>query len=250
MFRRSTTLSVPQPCFESWASMTPRPQGRHCASCQEVVVDFTEKTDAEILAFLKQYPKVSCGRFTEDQLDRPLQGNQPPRPRWTNWLAALLTVWGAGQLAAPTVRGQNMENRAGGGPQPLGGGAGQLPRSAPVVAGTAPAPPAERTDNLPEEADASAADSLQVSGVVCNRWGIPLRNAVIRLGNQELTRTDITGYFQVTLPADSLQQAQELRINRFHYRGQVLAINPDRHRPYALFLKRRPNFRKLAGKFR
>ena len=76
--------------------MTPTRGGRHCAACQQTVIDFTEKTDAEILALLAQVTGSICGRFGTDQLRRPLVLPEPavPRPsRWPRWLAAAATAW-------------------------------------------------------------------------------------------------------------------------------------------------------------
>jgi hypothetical protein len=88
-----TTLRVSQPCHESWATMTLTTLGRHCATCQKTVVDFTHKTDAEILAYLAQAGRGNtCGRFRKEQLGRPLRPALPvpPATRWQAWLAGLL----------------------------------------------------------------------------------------------------------------------------------------------------------------
>ena len=47
---RSLTLTIPEPCHESWATMTPAAQGRHCAACAKTVVDFSRMTDAQVVA--------------------------------------------------------------------------------------------------------------------------------------------------------------------------------------------------------
>ena len=51
--------------------MSPTKYGRHCASCEKTVVDFSRKTDIEIAAFLQENPS-SCGRFLPHQLNRYL----------------------------------------------------------------------------------------------------------------------------------------------------------------------------------
>lgn len=88
-------LTVPRPCHRDWEQMTPADQGRHCAACAKVVVDFTRKTDAELLTwFSTPPPEATCGHFRPDQLDRlqPRATPQPPvpapTPRWQAWLAA------------------------------------------------------------------------------------------------------------------------------------------------------------------
>ena len=88
--------------------MTPTPTGRHCAACQKTVVDFTQKTDAEILAYLAGAAGPACGRFRAGQLARPLQVATPggAAPRWRAWLAALVAAGGAlgaGRAAAQTT---------------------------------------------------------------------------------------------------------------------------------------------------
>ncbi|MGI4869996.1 MAG: hypothetical protein ACRYFX_02325 [Janthinobacterium lividum] len=85
------TLLLPTPCAEPWAAMTPTGPGRHCAACAKTVVDFTQKTDAEILAHFRQSrPDGTCGRFRAAQLGRPLVPRPVPVRPWQGWLAALL----------------------------------------------------------------------------------------------------------------------------------------------------------------
>jgi hypothetical protein len=83
--------------------MTPTTTGRHCAACAKTVVDFTQKTDAEILAYLAQAAGGrSCGRFRPEQLARPLQPAETAS-RWRSWLGTAVTLLGvlsAGRAAA------------------------------------------------------------------------------------------------------------------------------------------------------
>jgi hypothetical protein len=69
----SFQLSVPDPCGENWDRMAPRGNGSFCTSCEKVVVDFTRMTDQEVMQYMKaNADRKVCGRFTEDQLGRPL----------------------------------------------------------------------------------------------------------------------------------------------------------------------------------
>ena len=107
--RRAVFLSVPQPCPENWAAMTPTAAGRHCATCAHTVVDFTLKTDAEILAYLAGAVGArTCGRFAAGQLERPLQRAVPAAPtaRWRAWLAAAVAVWGLRAASGVTAQAQ------------------------------------------------------------------------------------------------------------------------------------------------
>ncbi|UYZ62149.1 carboxypeptidase-like regulatory domain-containing protein [Hymenobacter weizhouensis] len=103
------TVTIPQPCHESWAAMTPAAQGRHCAACNKVVTDFTRMTDAEVVAWLAQQSGSSCGRFRQDQLHRPLHTAAPEATLWRTWLAAASAVLGFGAVAAPAAQAQQKE---------------------------------------------------------------------------------------------------------------------------------------------
>jgi TonB family protein len=64
------------PCHEDWQQMTPAPGGRHCASCDRVVVDFTRATTAELAAAQATAPDGRvCGKFQRPQL----AGGRPVR---------------------------------------------------------------------------------------------------------------------------------------------------------------------------
>lgn len=65
-------VSVPHPCHEDWQQMTPANKGRHCKSCDKVVIDFALMTDAQMAAYFKNYRGNTCGRFRAEQLNRPI----------------------------------------------------------------------------------------------------------------------------------------------------------------------------------
>ena len=63
-------ITVPQPCNESWAAMTPEGDGRHCTKCSKVVTDFTDWKQEDILTYIKANSATGvCGRFRAEQLD-------------------------------------------------------------------------------------------------------------------------------------------------------------------------------------
>ncbi len=132
--RRAVSLSVPQPCHENWAAMSATTTGRHCAACAHTVVDFTLKTDAEILAYLAGAAGGRiCGRFAAGQLERPLQRAVPvaPTARWRAWLAAAVAVWGLREGVGAPARAQvPMELRPLGAPVAAQLGGGQLQKKA------------------------------------------------------------------------------------------------------------------------
>ncbi|WP_046243614.1 carboxypeptidase-like regulatory domain-containing protein [Hymenobacter terrenus] len=82
-------ISIPQPCAQPWAAMTPTTDGRHCAACATEVVDFTRMSDAEILAYLaRQGGRSVCA------LANPTQLAPAPTTRWRRWALAGLALLG------------------------------------------------------------------------------------------------------------------------------------------------------------
>jgi hypothetical protein len=66
-------ISIPEPCHEDWNSMTPDANGKFCNSCSKSVIDFTNKTDAEIHAMMmERKDEKVCGHFKKTQVNRPL----------------------------------------------------------------------------------------------------------------------------------------------------------------------------------
>lgn len=66
----SLRITISQPCHEDWNAMTPAQQGRHCASCNKVVMDFTAMSDAQIIVYFQSAKGNTCGRFYNNQLNR------------------------------------------------------------------------------------------------------------------------------------------------------------------------------------
>ncbi len=61
-------ITIPKPCNENWHAMTPTEQGRFCTQCSEVVTDFSNMSNKEILSHLKTKKGNVCGRLTLSQL--------------------------------------------------------------------------------------------------------------------------------------------------------------------------------------
>jgi len=64
-------ITIPKPCHENWAAMTPEEKGRFCQVCSKSVRDFTRASDLEIMNDLSGTSNI-CGNFRADQLDRNL----------------------------------------------------------------------------------------------------------------------------------------------------------------------------------
>ncbi len=73
-------VRIPEPCHEDWNQMQPDAKGKFCSSCRKSVVDFSNKTDAEIKTILIEHKDQKvCGHFKKTQIDRPL--NFPLDPK-------------------------------------------------------------------------------------------------------------------------------------------------------------------------
>jgi len=190
--------------------MTPTDVGRHCASCQTQVVDFTRMTDGEVVAFLSQYrPERRCGRFREDQVDRPLLAGAQPVTGWRRW--AVATVLLLGSVSGMKVQAQG-------------------------------AKPSARAIN---PAQATIPDSLfLVQGVVRNWLGIHQAGAWVRIRNTR-DSTDAKGRFRLLLPKREAGQAHYITATywkasygRFYHLGARLPFNSARTEPYHIRLKK------------
>lgn len=65
-------ISIPNPCHENWDKMSPNEKGRHCLSCAKTVVDFSNESAEDIKSFFKRNTGNICGRFSLNQLKKPI----------------------------------------------------------------------------------------------------------------------------------------------------------------------------------
>ncbi|SNR73705.1 carboxypeptidase-like regulatory domain-containing protein [Hymenobacter mucosus] len=206
---RRPSLSIPQPCQENWQAMTPTAQGRHCAACTKVVIDFTSMSDAEIVAYLGRSAGASCGRFHSSQLNRALTAPLPEpcaagRKRWL----ALVAFLGIGTLATPVVQAQL--------PQPV-----LTEHPYPVTMGLV----ATRPTTGPGVPPAPV-----VRGVVLEAVGrVPLPGVIVTIAETTVgVSTNDDGTFELVLPATFRQSKSVLLyISSVGYESQYLQVNPQ-----------------------
>ncbi len=101
-------LHIPEPCHENWDAMTNADKGRHCQSCNKIVVDFSVMSDRQVLEYFKTTTGKTCGRFHDDQLQRPLIESQQKSTKWNYFIASILGFIMTGRLAAQdrTIKGK------------------------------------------------------------------------------------------------------------------------------------------------
>lgn len=82
-------ISIPEPCHEDWNQMNPTEKGKFCGICTKEVIDFTSKSDEEIVKYAVTNTNL-CGRFHASQLDRTLIIDRKKRNHWLSYAASLL----------------------------------------------------------------------------------------------------------------------------------------------------------------
>lgn len=68
-------IQLTTPCSVSAGELKQIKGGHYCGSCQKTVTDYSNMTDAEILAFITKNG-VGCGQFRKEQLDRDLNNTE------------------------------------------------------------------------------------------------------------------------------------------------------------------------------
>ncbi|WP_082893406.1 carboxypeptidase-like regulatory domain-containing protein [Rufibacter ruber] len=197
MTSRRLTLTVPQPCQQSWADMTPHSQGRYCPSCQKTVVDFTSMTDADVVEWFAKQKGETCGRFKENQLNRELVAISLPQRKWA-WRAALLgiTAW----LSSTSAEAQSMKTGKVTQPQP----------TAPSVS--------------PLKIPAKGQSSIY-KGVVLDSASLqPMPGVTVHLSGTSISiLTGVQGEFQLAIP-DSAGRNPSLQISFIGYLTETLPL--------------------------
>lgn len=206
---------------------------RHCVACQDVVVDFTQMSDAEVVAFLARRPDVTCGRFTETQLGRPLRGLPEPAPRWRTWLATTAALLGLREAAAQTAQAQKAASEV-----------AEIPRPG----NSSPNCATDELAQLEAQSSASAAalptDSITLRGTVLAWWGLPLPNARVRFRGHTV-HTNAFGHFTLVVP--SLVEGYRMSVFSAGHDSKRIELNHVSHR-YFVRLPKKSRF--VGGKFR
>ena len=63
------TLEINKPCPLNYSKMDKTTGGRHCSTCNKVVVDFRGKSPEEISKYFRERPSEDlCGKFSREQV--------------------------------------------------------------------------------------------------------------------------------------------------------------------------------------
>lgn len=110
--RNKLQISVPEPCSNRWEDMSfVNEAQRHCSSCEKLITDFTQMSDAQLLSYFKSNP-VSCGMFAPDQLNRQIHNKQRTKISWLTTLAIPALLVFSETHAQEPKSSVNIEQRA------------------------------------------------------------------------------------------------------------------------------------------
>jgi hypothetical protein len=177
----SVHLHIEEPCHENWQQMTPNEQGRHCLSCQKTVVDFTLMSDQEILNHISHASSSTCGRFTNDQLNKTYT-ERKVKPAFTfryawNVLVATFLLTGSAATAQSKKSSKKKE--------PIGQQVKKISLPRDIIMGAVMEAPAR----------------IITGTVIDDSTGLPIGFASVRIkGIETGTSANDTGYFRITVP--------------------------------------------------
>tara|TARA_R100001132_G_C3270397_1_gene92581 strand:+ start:922 stop:2088 length:1167 start_codon:yes stop_codon:yes gene_type:complete len=159
--KKAIKISIPEPCHEDWAKMTPTEKGKFCSVCTKEVFDFTETSDEELVKRVTQ-GKNLCGRFKKSQLDREVKLERKSSNSLLPYAASLLMP--LSMMASEVKNNSEIE-------KPL------------ISLGIGSHP---------------VKSIIYVSGYVTDADGNPVRNAeVVMLEKGDWVRTDAQGFYSL-----------------------------------------------------
>ena len=193
---KTIQIRISEPCQENWHNMTPTEQGRFCGLCQKTVVDFTSMTDKELLDYFSKAAPHTCGRFSNDQLNKDLKPTAiKKRFSWAYVWNIMLATFLITKADAQVVKKKSVEV--------------QLPEHAPKRLG-----------------EAGVLVSRELKGLVFDSANnTPLAGASIYVyikGQTKGTATDSLGHFKLLVDEN---EAVELTVSYVGYEMQTVTID-------------------------
>jgi len=189
----SITLSIKQPCHESWENMTAAEKGKFCQSCQTIVTDFTRMSDEEIVRFVNKTTGGFCGRFDSRQLNRELEVH---KQRWYRPASSIAAMISALYLFIPGAKAQT-------------------------------AVKVEQIVQDKKDIDTTVTKPTNViTGVIKDESGTPLPGVVIRIDKALIgATTNSNGLFLLKVPDTWEKNNVNLKISYIGYIRQELSLS-------------------------
>ncbi len=106
--RQKFTVEIPKPCTEDYNLMAKAENGWFCQVCAKEVLDFRDKSDAELREAFKNPGDQPCGVYRPDQVRRPPSGRKSCSV-YSNTLRALSLVLAGALAGEGCFMGKRME---------------------------------------------------------------------------------------------------------------------------------------------
>lgn len=228
----SVQLKVSEPCHENWDNMTPDEQGRFCGACRKQVVDFSVMTDRELVQFFKKPATGSvCGRFLNDQLERPLEMQQKRIPWFRYFFQIMLPALFISEAGAQRTTGKPVV-------VPVNDTGKLRNRPVELIIGLV-----VRRPQLPLATDTTEKKVFMVKpsfikGRVTDQQGLPVPYASIDPGNGLARAADENGAF--LLDTTFIKNGQSVRISAVNFEPRVIQINKEKDLEDSLLIKMEP----------
>lgn len=201
MARPKFQIRMPEPCQQDLNAMAVLENGRFCASCSKCVIDFTQKTDREIISIFQESKGQVCGTFRPDQLNRQLlpAGNQPAS-RWKA-IALAISAYFSARSETEAKPGLNLR---------------------PIIQETSLAP---RTETEPGK-------RVRVTGHIREKaTGNSIPNVLItrHYGLNLLGYTNERGYFRFSLAPEDFQEGKlEIKFSHQNYEVTDIVLSSEK----------------------
>ncbi|AXG71030.1 TonB-dependent receptor SusC [Kordia sp. SMS9] len=191
------TIQIPEPCHEDWNQMSATDKGKFCHVCTKEVIDFTSKSDAEIIKHFTDHGNL-CGRFHVSQLNRKLIADRKKRNHWLSYAATLLLPLTVFSQQEP-IRFQKA-------------GKAQATANSNFIS--------LQIGSQPNKSVIHQKDSIPIKGVVIDEVGTPFPGVSIKIkGTKTEVLTDFDGNFTLKAKTNDV-----LQISYFGYENQEITI--------------------------
>jgi len=197
-----TQITQPQPCHQSWDSMSAVENGRFCSSCSKAVVDFTTMTNQQIIDHLSASAGNLCGRISTSQFNEVNYQLAKPAPAKAGiWKRLMLTLTMLASLSY--VKGQTGVEKAKTEQAPVNLITGE------VVMVAAPV------------------KYITLTGTVTDNKGAPIEQATVSAGKQSI-QTNVKGEFKLQVPAGT----KSFQLRFIGFETTTVKINKKPGKPY------------------
>lgn len=179
MKQHKLAVQIPEPCHEDWNKMSTTEKGKFCQVCTKEVIDFSAKSDEEIIKLLSNDENV-CGRFQISQLNRELIADRKKRNHWLSYAASFLVPMLVFSQGKPKIGKTKLQNQ--------------------------PTYTSLNISSLDRKTENTASQNLKtITGIVLADDGMPLPGATVKIkGTKKGKTTDFDGLITLKVKNDAI----------------------------------------------